>query len=269
MKYLSPQWLSHAAMYAKPINITVVGLGGTGSELVSRLFKMHYLFKKLGGAGFNVTLIDDDIVTAANVGRQNFYEFDIGSAKSEVLARRFNSFSDTQWKYATTKLDKNNFLSLIQRHSIIMTCVDNPFTRCEIGDFLSNSVSDLIWIDGGNDQNTAQVVMGTSEQRNDLEYARLPNVYDLYGEQLKHQEFKDTDSCSHEAAIAKQDFGINDTVAQVMSQLVWQLIRYGELESHGAIINIANFKQSPLPVQPDVWAMFGFDLKNTSDSEVK
>lgn len=261
MKYIAPKWLSQAAMNTQPIDITVVGLGGTGSELVSRLFKMHYLLKKLGGAGFNVTLIDDDTVTPANVGRQSFFEFDIGMAKAEVLARRFNSFSDTQWKYAKTRINKNNFLQLIQSQSILITCVDNPYTRCEIGEFLENRNAQLIWIDGGNDANTAQVVMGTSESRNDIDFSRLPNVYDLYGEQLKTQEFKDSDSCSHEAAISKQDFGINDTVAQVMSQLVWQLVRYGQVDSHGAIIDMANFKQSPLPIQPDVWAMFGFDVK--------
>lgn len=273
MNYTAPQWLSNLSLYGKGVPITVVGLGGTGSEVASRLFKMHSLLKKLGGEGLDVTLIDDDIVSPANVGRQGYYDFDVNSSKCQVLATRFNNFSDTQWKYVQARVTKANAAHLIPRTGILLTCVDNPMTRLELGEVLSKQSDSLIWIDGGNDANTAQVVMGTYEHRTDLPYQRLPTVVDLYGEQLRTQEFKDTDSCSHEDAIAKQDFGINDTVAQVMVQLVWQMVRYGETNAHGAIVDMLNFKQSPLPINPDIWAMFSFEgvshKKGTTSNSTK
>lgn len=258
MKYTAPKWLSNASLYGRKIPITVIGLGGTGTELASRLYKMDMLLRKLGGEGLDVTFIDDDTVSAANIGRQAFYNFDLGLPKAQVIAERFNNYSDSDWKY---RIERFTSKSMLPDSTIIISCVDNPQSRLEIQKCLERHYHSTIWIDGGNDSNTAQVVMGTFENRSDLPYQRLPTVVDLYGQQLRTQKHVVEDSCSHEDAIAKQDFGINDTVAHAMAQLIWQLVRYGETKAHGAIIDMLNFSQSPLPIDPDVWAMYGFDMQ--------
>ena len=55
-----------------PIEIHLIGAGGTGSQLVTALGRMHHALQQLSHAGFRLTLWDDDTITQANLGRQLF-----------------------------------------------------------------------------------------------------------------------------------------------------------------------------------------------------
>ena len=75
----------------RQVNVALVGAGGTGSRMLENLLNLHRAMLALGHpGGLHVTLIDDDIVSAANVGRQAFYPCDVGSYKSLVLINRAN-----------------------------------------------------------------------------------------------------------------------------------------------------------------------------------
>lgn len=57
-------------LMTRPITVALVGAGGTGSQVVTALAQMHYALIKLGHpGGLNVTVIDDDRVSDANIGR--------------------------------------------------------------------------------------------------------------------------------------------------------------------------------------------------------
>ena len=79
------------------VTVNLIGAGGTGSQVVGALARMDYALYKLGHPGLSVTIIDDDIVTEANIGRQLFSASDIGLSKANVLATRINSFYGTVW----------------------------------------------------------------------------------------------------------------------------------------------------------------------------
>lgn len=267
MKFQIPEWLHDAVVANGKVEIVVVGAGGTGSEVLSKLFRLNHLIKQLGGAGLSVSIYDNDTVSAANIGRQCFYSFDLGRHKSEVLAERFTQFGDIDIRHAKARFsgaDIERHISMRNQGVIVMSCVDNPQARIEIGEFLRSKGDSIncLWIDGGNDRNTGQVVLGSYGKISDnTQVTRLPSVYDLFETQLKDavKTFTDTESCSHEEAITKQDFGVNDAIAFQMVQLLWRLLRHGEIANHGAQISLEDTEVSPLLIDPLAWEMYGYN----------
>ena len=76
-------------LLARPVNILLVGAGGTGSRILERLVCLHKALKAKGHpGGLKVTVVDPDIVSNANVGRQAFYSCDVGRYKADVLVNR-------------------------------------------------------------------------------------------------------------------------------------------------------------------------------------
>jgi len=114
-----------------------------------------------------------------------------------------------------------------------------------------------LWLDCGNAQHVGQIVCGNLGDAKD----KLPNLFDLYGELLQGLDEREEDSCSTEAALRKQDMGVNHTIAIQASNLLWQLIRHGEVDHHGCFIDIKHGEVNPLKVNPDVWASFGYQSK--------
>ena len=60
-----------------------------------------------------------------------------------------------------------------------------------------------------------------------------------------------------------QTLGINNAIALQMTQLFWQLIREGEIMAHGAMVDLKSFTVNALPIDPEIWTMFGFTDKRT------
>tara|TARA_R110000751_G_scaffold89784_1_gene176661 strand:- start:44413 stop:45204 length:792 start_codon:yes stop_codon:yes gene_type:complete len=262
--YKSPQWLTNNEFQNKKTKIVIIGAGGTGSELISQIFKINYTLMELGSAGLDVTLIDDDVVSPTNLGRQSFYHFDLGLSKAKTLIDRFNTFGNLTWKYVVERITPDNINKYIPNNCVVFTCVDNPIARVTVGEHLEKrQKSEVLWIDGGNSRADGQVVLGSYEQRKDLPYSRLPSVFDLYGGQLKTQEYIETESCSHVEAMRSQTLGINNAIALQMTQLFWQLIREGEIMAHGAMVDLKSFTVNALPIDPEIWTMFGFTDKRT------
>lgn len=256
--YTAPSWMLDNEFHRTTTKVVVIGAGGTGSELINQLYKIHYTLKKLGSAGLDVTLIDDDVVSEANIGRQSFYEFDVGEVKSKALIERLNTFGGTEWKYKTERVTRENISKFITHNMLLFTCVDNPDARVLVGEYLKKSVDNILWIDGGNGRSDGQIVLGSYEDRADLPYKRLPSVFDLYGEQLKTQKHIESESCSHIEAIRSQTLGINNAIALQMTQLLWQLLREGKIKAHGAVVSLNDFSVNALPIDIEIWKMFGF-----------
>ena len=83
---------------AHPLTVALIGVGGTGSQVLTSLGRMNYALLQLGHPGLHVTAYDGDIVTQANCGRQLFAEQEVGLNKASALVTKMNMFFGTRWE---------------------------------------------------------------------------------------------------------------------------------------------------------------------------
>ncbi|MBD0724807.1 hypothetical protein B6A10_06410 [Flavobacterium sp. L1I52] len=247
-----------------PIEINLIGAGGTGSKVLTALMEMSHSLTELGHAGLQVRLWDDDSITEANLGRQRFAPSETGLYKSVALINRVNRFMGTNWKAETQKFERNALGELPKnaKTTIFITCVDNVQTRFNIAEMLKAMNQSRMsrdepkyWLDFGNSEHTGQVILSTIgeiKQPQSEKYetvTSLPMVTDEFGELLKQsEETDDTPSCSLAEALEKQDLYINATLAQMGCSLLWSMLRYGMTENRGFFLNLKNFQTQPLKV---------------------
>jgi len=251
-----------AHLAAKQVKVLLVGAGGTGSRILERLVCLHKALLALGHpAGLAVTVVDPDRVSSSNIGRQLFYPGDVGHYKADVLVNRANmQLGNTRWKSRPFKLDTGS--SGMESFSLVIGAVDNRSARLAILRCLESCAGGVrYWLDCGNRAEDGQVVLGevVSRKRATEDKLRLPHVGELYP-QLIDPTAEDPDdgpSCSLAEALEKQSLFINPAVADFAMVLLWNLFTKGQIDTHGAFINLQRMVVSPLKVDPEVWARFG------------
>lgn len=135
--------------------------------------------------GLEVTVVDFDAVSQANVGRARFYESDCGQNKAQVLTNRINLCYGLDFKAVSGKVEERSDL---RQMDIIIGCVDTRESRRAISE--SRTSAGAYWCDIGNGAYDGQVILGQlpgSYPRGvqaDQEALRLPTVVDLYPEML-------------------------------------------------------------------------------------
>lgn len=253
--FITPSsWLS------QPVNIMVIGAGGTGSALLSYLAQMDHSLRQLsdGQSYLNLSVVDGDEISVFNIGRQAFAQNDIGHYKSEVLVQRFNQFYGTKWSYSTDYITPKD-IARSYGIDLVISCVDSAKFRYELGKYFTFQHTETLWLDCGNDANSAQVLFGhLGICKAEL---RLPNIFDLYGAELKSIEDRPEDSCSFHESLTNQEFGINHSTALQASNMLWQLMRHGQLDYMGSYVDLPTGQVTPLAIDEDVWASFGYQSK--------
>ncbi|WP_445768469.1 PRTRC system ThiF family protein [Rheinheimera sp.] len=252
-----PDFISEYSLNGwRPLNIVVVGAGGTGSALLNKLFQLHMTMVNLGARGFKVTVYDDDTVSPSNIGRQAFWPCDLGANKANVLVERYNRFGDIAWQGVAGKFDGD-----VDRYggTVIFGCVDNVDARKLIHGVMQKE--EVVWIDCGNDSRSANVMMGVNAKTNGKK-VYLPSIYDLFKTQMDDVNVQPEPSCSTAEAIARQEYGINDLAAGQAVQMLWQLIRHGKVDYQGVTVDLASGSTTPIQADPDIWAMFGYLASN-------
>ncbi len=250
-----------AKLLAQRVNVLLVGAGGTGSRILEKLVCLHLaLVAKGHPGGLQVTVVDPDTVSAANIGRQAFYPGDIGCFKADVLVNRANmALGNVQWTSEIAKVDTRAGL---EGFDLVIGAVDNRSARLGILRALENCMSgSRYWLDTGNRANDGQAVLGQvpSRKRVTDDKLRLPHIAELYP-QLVDPVAEDPDegpSCSLAEALEKQSLYINSAVSDFAMNILWNLFTRGQIEAHGAFINLAQMMVTPLKVDPAVWARFG------------
>lgn len=248
-------------LLAKRIKVLQVGAGGTGSRILEKLVCLHRaLLAKGHPGGLAVTVIDPDTVSAANIGRQAFYPGDIGSFKSDVLVNRANmALGTVRWESVPSKLDTSSGL---EGFDIVIGAVDNRAARLGILRGLENCLGgSRYWLDTGNRSNDGQAVLGQVPTRRRVtdDKDRLPHIGELYPD-LIDPAAEDPDegpSCSLAEALERQSLFINTTVSDFAMNLLWLLLTQGQIDTHGAFINMQRMMVTPLRVDHAVWERFG------------
>lgn len=116
--------------------VLVVGAGGIGS----------WTALSLARAGFNITIMDDDIVSMHNLGGQLFRKSDIGRSKVEAVSSIIKSYCDlnvtaVNKRFEDETIQSNNF-------GIVVSAVDNLDTRKSIVKDIWNCDKRSLFIDG-------------------------------------------------------------------------------------------------------------------------
>jgi PRTRC genetic system ThiF family protein len=258
------------------VTIDLVGLGGTGSQMLNNLGRMNEALMRLGHPGLQIRAWDPDEVTNANMGRQLFSEADLGLNKSVVLVSRVNRFFGNEWQ-AMPSLYNGTTLS-----NILITCVDTAKTRVQLAEKFQKRKKLLqqpsrvhepvnepyYWLDLGNLQKTGQCLLGTMktikqpvgmiQQKTGVNAAEfikaekckstLPNVVKKFPQLKRIKEENQGPSCSLAEALEKQDLFINSTLAQFGCNLLWKLIREGNLKYQGCYVNLETLSVSPIKI---------------------
>ena len=237
-----------------PVSITVIGCGGTGSFLLSRLARLDFALRQLDHPGLHVHAIDGDIVEQHNVGRQNFTENEIGKYKASTMIEKINFAFGLDWE-STNKMVK---VSEIVHSNIIITCVDNAKFRMDLANskeiykkhFNDPYENVFYWLDCGNGKDFGQVILSTpqkikqpSSEFETIDY--LKSVVEIYGnlEEFDNEESQGIKSCSFRDSLEKQDLFINDLVSTQASDIILKLLRYKYITYQGVIINQATLQQ--------------------------
>jgi sulfur-carrier protein adenylyltransferase/sulfurtransferase len=219
--------------------VLLIGAGGTGSIMLNHLCRIDHAFQKLGGVPMSIEIIDDDLVSEANLGRQAFCAADIGMHKSVVLAQRARVFTGCQ----VSALVKQHEGRRDYGAEMVVSCTDSlKWRQTYARNFRRHRRSygsDYYWLDLGNSADTGQIVLGGHG---------LPCITDVLPELKRKREPKvQQPSCSMAESLARQDLFINSTVANLGAHLIWRLLRHGGLNHHGYFANLNAGIVRPIP----------------------
>lgn len=245
-----------------PVAVNLVGVGGTGSQVLTALARINHTLVVLGHAGLQVNVFDSDTITAANQGRQLFADAEVGLHKSIALVNRVNRFFGTNWKAHAFPFDSKSVGAkpTLTQATITISCVDNVAARFDIAAILERPTHTehnhpLYWMDFGNSRYTGQVLLSTVgeiKQPNSKKFetvAQLPYVTETYAKQLQQADETDnTPSCSLAEALDKQDLFINSALVQMGSSLLLQLFREGMIFYKGLFMNLHEYRTQPIAV---------------------
>lgn len=233
-----------------PVTVDLIGLGGTGSQVLTGLARISKSLLQLGHPGLHVNAWDPDRVSNANIGRQLFSASDLGENKAVVLITRVNRFYGFSWNANPCKYKGNTSSNLL------ITCVDTAKARLDIARNLKKIITrqpyerNYYWLDIGNLQKTGQCILGSSFSRDGgVRQRQLKNVVRFFPQLKRIKEEKQGPSCSLAEALEKQDLFINSTLAQFGCAMIWKLIREGCIRYQGCYLNLETLSVNPIKVK--------------------
>lgn len=240
------------------ITVELIGCGGTGSHVLKELARINAALLAIGRPGIFVRAWDPDHFTEPNIGRQVLSPSDFGTNKATVLVTRINRYYGFGW----SAMDRH-FTGAAETGNIIVTCIDTPQGRCQIGANVKGKATEkrmddtdrpFYWLDFGNKKSTGQAVLGTfapvkQPRSNEGTRPSLKNVLQVFPQIKREKAPRNAPSCSAAEALESQDLFINSALAQWGCQLLWKLIRAGQISHHGVFVNTDTMTTVPMAIK--------------------
>jgi len=241
--------------------IMVVGCGGTGGFVAGGLCRL-LIDRPLQP----LILVDHDRVEESNLGRQNFYQEDLGRFKSQVLAERLSAAFNREIEYSVSPIDQ---MSIYKRGVLTIGCVDNPTARKALqycgyysmgnGKFSYQRMQGW-YIDSGNGEHSGQVLIGNSLLK-ELHRSFIPSsgvchnlpLPTIQQPALLAPQKKVRRNCAQAVQAAEQSPVINQMMAGLVLTFVHKLLT-GTLSWMGAYIDLENGSLSTVPCDPEIVA---------------
>lgn len=247
-----------------PITVNVIGAGGTGSHVLGTLGALHQALRAYDHPGLHVTVFDEKHVTNANIGRQAFFDSEIGLNKAVAIISRINRACGTNWK-AIKKNWTPARMEEISGHlfaNLIISCVDTATARFDIAKMLKTNRSSyhgpqnpLYWIDFGNSRFTGQVLLAPLIKiKQPASRKFLPRSFwdwptSEFKEQWAAADDRNEPSCSLAQSLQQQGLYINRSLAQMGGMLIESLFREPYITYRGFFLNLADFTANPLRIE--------------------
>lgn len=253
----------HKGLATKLCSVVLVGAGGTGSQMLSGLARMHMGLQSLGHPGLKVTVYDPDSISISNVGRQLFALSDVGHNKAIVLVNRLNQYYGMDWNAVPEKYTGEFQMN----HDLYITCVDTKAARATIHRAFADSCgySPVYWLDMGNGLSDGQIVLGEpirsntpGKRKSGYNPLRLPTMTELFPSLLDGSpEDEDTPTCSLAEALERQDLMVCQSIATFALHMLWRLFLSGGVDFSVQFVNLMSGRVSPLYVDTKAWKRFG------------
>ncbi|HMQ30022.1 MAG TPA: PRTRC system ThiF family protein [Chloroflexaceae bacterium] len=234
----------------QPIQIGLVGCGGTGSHIAQSLARMAAHRHERGGPPLRLFFIDGDHVEAHNIGRQIFARAELGNNKAQTLADRLNAALGLDIvavpEMATAAL-LGELAPSYQTIGILVGAVDTASGRRAIHEALARSAWRL-WLDIGNEHDWGKVLLGTATEQRQLRGAlslgglctALPAASLRYPHLLEEPANQPQDDCAGDMRDGLQSLMINQAIAAIAAQYLHQLISVRRITSFETALDLAN-----------------------------
>ncbi len=224
------------------ITINLIGCGGTGSLVATKLARFHKALNFLDHPGLFVTIIDPDKVEEFNIGRQMYVDSDIGRYKADATIQKINFAFNLDWEAKNRIFGKQD-----TSVNIVISAVDNVRTRKQINKafFGSQGGRDLskryFLIDCGNGRDYGQVVLTDHKKKH-------KTIFDLFPDLEKHEERDDQGDCGYFELLQKQDLFINDWVSIHVMAILKDLYMKKQIDYQGFFFNSDEFQTQKIMI---------------------
>lgn len=231
-----------------PIQVVLVGAGGTGSHILQSLARIAAHASQQSGPPLYITVIDGDIVECKNVGRQLFSMADVGLNKAQALAARFNAVFGLRIEAFPQMATRELLYELRRGHRttcILVGAVDTPTARKVLHDDLTRGYARL-WLDCGNEEHAGQVCLGTQTNPARLAGALalglcrdLPAPSLIYPNLIAAPKKVQRGDCAAQMEANLQGLMINQAVAAIAAQYLHDLILLRRITTFETTIALA------------------------------
>ena len=222
---------------AGPLKVAVIGVGGTGSEVLTGLTHLHQALLAQGKGGLMVTAFDHDTVSEANLVRQRYARADLGRNKAEVLIGRINYSCGVWWQAVPERF---SWEAGREAWDLVISCVDTRAARAHLHKyaFASGFRRWTWWLDCGNERASGQVILGEPRHADKAGRNRLPCATELHPDLMDTTLPEDNEpSCSALEAVHRQGLFTNRQCATYALQLLYEAFFLGRLAHHGYYFN--------------------------------
>lgn len=229
------------------VNVMLVGCGGNGAQMLMGLASLDAALRAISSRALHVTVVDDDTVSEANLGRQPFYRCDLGNSKSRTLTERINLAHGLNWRAVHGRAPSAIGLDRID---ILISCVDTAAARRALGaEMISGRSSPRYWMDLGNRATDGQFLVGCPVAAFGKHPGRLPTVLEYFPELTDEAVAEDdAPSCSVAEALERQSLFVNRVVASHALALLFDLLGRGSIGHAGGFINLASGQAVAIPL---------------------
>jgi PRTRC genetic system ThiF family protein len=249
------------------VQVHLIGVGGNGAQMAACLARLDIAMRELGHPfGLHVMAFDADKVSEANVGRQLYSRSDVGRHKAIVTIHRLNQFYGLDWEAIPCRYESYRDASFDTNADIVISCVDTRSARRYVHQRLFEEYGSCsYWLDMGNRESDAQVVLGQPPSlRSNARNAplRLPCVTELFPELLDKGIPEDNQtSCSVRMSLAAQGLFVNDVIVRFASHLLYELFSKGRISQHGVLVNLESKRSGPIDIDAATWNRFGWSAQ--------